>query len=150
MLTKNFTLEELTYSDIAERQGLNNSAPFDIESNLLRLCEELLEPVRELLGKPLLVSSGYRSPEVNGAAGGSSSSEHMDGRASDFRVPHMTPYAVCRKLENSELPFNQLIHEFGRWTHISIPKLGEKPKREVLTARLLNGKVVYIPGIVPV
>lgn len=151
MLSKHFSVEELTFSDTGTRLGLNNSPPQEVYFNLARLSSELLELVRDVIGKPLIITSGYRSLEVNTAIGGAKTSEHMDGRAADFKVAGMTPYEVCRKLEVIKwLEYNQLIHEFGVWTHISVPHLGEKPKLEKLTAKRVDGKTVYTTGIVPV
>lgn len=151
MLSTHFSIEELTFSDSGSRLGLSNVPPPDIEENLRRLCNDLLEEVRVIIGKPIHINSGYRSPAVNMTIGGAKNSEHLDGRAADFRVPGMTPYEVCRRLETYDwLPFNQMIHEFGSWTHISIPKLGDVPKRELLTAERIMGKTVYHLGIVPI
>lgn len=144
----------MVFSEAAQRHGLDNTPPPDVRQNLLRLCDGLLEPLRELIGKPILVNSGYRSPEVNKAIGGSMTSEHMDGRAVDFRVLHMKPYEICRLIETNtvswDLKYNQLIHEFGAWVHISIPKIGQTAKGEKLTAKKVEGKTVYLPGIFPV
>ncbi len=150
-LSKHFTLEELTFSEAAKRLNLNNEASEAIQWNLQRLCHEILEPIRELLGKPILINSAYRSPDANAVIGGSRTSEHMDGRAADIRVPGMTPLEVCTVIsENSErleIGFNQLILEFGSWTHISVPVEGSAPKYQRLTAKRVDGKVLYLSGI---
>lgn len=147
-LSTHFSLEELTFSETASRLEIGNDPDETTLLNLRMLCNELLEPIRELIGKPIHITSGYRSPRLNRAVSGSKTSEHVFGRAVDFRVAGMTPLEVCRILEASaSLKYNQLILEFNSWTHISHPGL-ESPKREKLTATRSRGLTKYLPGIV--
>jgi zinc D-Ala-D-Ala carboxypeptidase len=131
-LSPNFTLDELTASQTADRRGLDNQPTPDHLENLKRLAA-FLEDVRALIGKPLVVTSAYRSPEVNAAIGGSKSSQHMLGCAADFVVRGMAPKQVVAALVESNLPFDQVIQEFDRWTHISVPNTAStKPRRQAL------------------
>ena len=132
-LTPHFTLEELTASETAERNGWDNS-PNDVElANLTRLAD-FLEQVKVVLdGKPIMISSGLRTKKVNDAVGSKDSSQHRTGCACDFRVPGMTPDEVVRKIMASGIAFDQVIREFDRWTHISIPNSDDtSPRKQAL------------------
>ena len=132
-LTQHFTLEEMTASQTAARMGLSNE-PSDAQQAALKKTAELLEVVRAALGsKPMTITSGYRSPEVNQAVGGVGHSAHMDGMAADFICPSFgTPLEICRALASRQpaLEFDQLIHEYGQWVHIA---WGNPQRRQVLT-----------------
>lgn len=138
-LSPNFTLEELTASETAARNGLDNTPGPIAMKNLERLAQ-FLEEVRKVLGKPVVISSGYRGPEVNAHVGGSKNSQHMVGCAADIRVPGMSPDAVCKAIIASELQYDQLIREFydparaaGGWTHVSVPNTeGSTPRKQAL------------------
>lgn len=135
MLSPHFSLAELTHSQEATRKGLDNTPSEAVTDNLRRLAERL-EQVRSVLGKPVTISSGYRSPEVNEAIGGVDTSEHCDGRAADIICPaYGSPYQVAQAIYAAGIEFNQLILEYGAWVHISIPKCGRGPKMETLTYR---------------
>ena len=132
-LTPHFTLEELTASETAERNGWDNS-PNDQElANLTRLAD-FLEQVKVVLdGKAIMISSGLRTKKVNDAVGSKDSSQHRTGCAADFRVPGMTPDEVVRKIIASGISFDQVIREFDRWTHISIPNTDDtSPRKQAL------------------
>jgi hypothetical protein len=132
-LTPHFTLEELTASETAERNGWDNS-PNDAElANLTRLAD-FLEQVKVVLdGKPIMISSGLRTKKVNDAVGSKDSSQHRTGCACDFRVPGMTPDEVVQKIMASGIAFDQVIREFDRWTHISIPNSDDtSPRKQAL------------------
>ena len=124
-LTEHFTLEEFTDSQTAARKGINNtpSASSQERKNLQRAAD-VMELVRTILGgKPILISSGYRSPKVNKEVGGSKSSAHMSGLAVDFSCPGFgTPLAICKALEPHmrELEVDQLIHEYDAWVHLGL------------------------------
>jgi zinc D-Ala-D-Ala carboxypeptidase len=122
-LTPHFALEEFTASQTAARQGLNNQPDEPALANLKRTAE-LMEKVRVVLGnRPVLISSGYRSPQVNAAVGGSSSSAHMSGLAVDFTCPGFgTPRDICRALSPrmGELEIDQLILEHDGWCHLGL------------------------------
>jgi zinc D-Ala-D-Ala carboxypeptidase len=132
-LTPHFTLEELTASETAERNGWDNS-PNDQElANLTRLAD-FLEQVKVVLGgKPIMISSGLRTKKVNDAVGSKDSSQHRTGCACDFRVPGMTPDEVVRKIVSSTIAYDQVIREFDRWTHISISNSEDtSPRKQAL------------------
>jgi hypothetical protein len=130
-LSTNFTLDEFTNSQTAERNGIDNTPP-DSMLPTLRQTAYGLELVRTLLNnKPILISSGYRSPALNAAAGGAQGSQHLLGEACDFTCPtYGTPEQVVRAIVASKIPFDQVIHEFGRWVHISF---GPRNRRQALT-----------------
>ena len=131
-LSPNFTLQELTTSETAMRNGLDNTPGPIAMQNLTRLAN-FLEEVRKVLGKPIMINSAYRGPEVNAHVGGSKNSQHMVGCAADIRVPGMTPNAVCKAIIASELQYDQLIREFDSWTHISITnEEGSTPRGQTL------------------
>ena len=129
-LTKNFTLEELTHTDHRE---LSNEPNESETANLQRLAE-FLELVKELLGgKSIMVNSAFRSKAVNDAVGSKDSSQHRIGAAADIRVPNMTPDEVVKTVIASDLPFDQVIREFDRWTHISVVSHPtDKPRKQAL------------------
>jgi hypothetical protein len=129
-LTEHFTLEELTHTDHREFDNTPNDAELE---NLKRLST-FLEQVKTLLGgKPIMVNSGFRSELVNNAVGSKSSSQHRVGTACDFRVPGMTPDEVVQAVLASNLGYDQIIREFDRWTHISIPNsIHNAPRKQAL------------------
>lgn len=142
-LSAHFTLEELTHSEIAIRKGLDNTPDAEAQQNLQDLANAL-ERVRALLGVPMRINSAYRSPKVNAAVGGSSTSAHMSGQAADFTASDFgTPQEICRAIEASDLAFDQLIWE-GTWVHFGIR--GDM-RRQVLTAHFGNGRTTYTQGI---
>lgn len=126
-MTPNFTLAELTVTTT----GLVNTPNADQLANIERLAATL-ERVRKVLGgKPLLVTSAFRSPAVNRAVGGAPTSSHVHGLAADFTCPRYgSPLQVCMAIEESGIEFDQLIHEYGRWVHLGI---GPRERGEVLT-----------------
>jgi len=129
-LSPNFTLEELTHTD---HRNLDNT-PNDVElENLVRLAE-FLEQVKEVLGgKPIIVNSAFRSKAVNDAVGSSDKSQHRRGCAADIRVVGMKPDEVVRAIIEADLPYDQVIKEFDRWTHVSIPNSDDvKPRAMAL------------------
>ena len=129
-MTPHFTLEELTHTDHRE---LDNTPDDDARQNLYRLADFLEQIKALLLGKPIMVTSAYRSKAVNDAVGSKDTSQHRLGCAADIRVPGMTPDEVVKKIMVSGLPFDQLIREFDRWTHVSIPNhVSDAPRRQVL------------------
>ena len=131
MLSPNFHLTEFTTSQTAARRGIDNTpSPAIIET--LRATARKMELVRTILGgKPILITSGYRSPALNRAVRGSRTSAHMRGEAADFICPGFgSPLAICRALAiQKDLPFDQIIEE-GTWVHIGFAKF---PRRQVLT-----------------
>lgn len=131
-LSPNFTLQELTVSEIAARRNLDNTPNATEVANLVRTAE-LLEQVRALLGKPILVNSAFRSKPVNDAVGSRDTSQHRLGCAADIRVPSLTPKQVVQACVDAKIPFDQIIEEFDAWTHISVPNHnGQQPRRQAL------------------
>lgn len=129
-LSAHFSLEEMTAT---QQRGLDNRPPASVLKRL-KGTALALEDVRTLLGDaPVLITSGYRSPAVNRAVGGSPTSAHMRGEAADFICPRFgSPLAICRAIAASDLRFDQLIEEAGAWVHLG---LGGRWRREVLTWR---------------
>jgi len=130
LLSPHFSLEELTVTD--HREFTNE--PNDLEKNNLKRLAELLEQVKRLLGdKPIMVNSAFRSKQVNDAVGSKDTSQHRIGCAADIRVPSMTPDEVVKAVIASDIPYDQIIREFDRWTHISVPnEPNGKPRRQAL------------------
>jgi uncharacterized protein YcbK (DUF882 family) len=128
-LSKNFTLDELTASQTAARKGLDNTPNATEVANLVRVAA-LLEEVRALLNKPILINSGFRSKAVNDAVGSRDTSQHRIGCAADIRVPGMTPREVVEACIAANIGYDQIIEEFGSWTHISVPDSPTRPPRK--------------------
>jgi hypothetical protein len=129
-LSPHFTLEELTHTD---HRALDNT-PNDAELENLKRLAEFLEKVKTVLGgKPIMVNSAFRSKAVNDAVGSKDTSQHRIGCAADIRVPSMTPDQVVRAIIASGIDYDQIIREFDRWTHVSIPNTPEaKPRKQAL------------------
>lgn len=131
-LSEHFSLSELTASETAVRLNLDNTAPDTVIANLERLAR-LLEDVRKILGKPVMINSAYRGPAVNEAVKGKKTSQHLIGCAADIRVPGMSPDEVCRAIIKSDIQFDQLIREYDSWTHISVPNEADaNPRNQTL------------------
>lgn len=151
-LSKNFSLEEFTRSQTATRKGIHNGIRIgSVEHrNLSRLCNNLLQPLRDLLGQ-LTVSSGYRSPALNKAIGGSNKSQHTQGLAADLLSSDLTPSQLAVQIAQHG-GFDQLILEYGEWVHVSLPAEGEIARGQILTAvkvpqRFGKHRTVYVPGL---
>ena len=150
-LSKNFSVAELSKSEAATRQGLDNTPSMTIIDNLQALVDNVLQPVRDKFG-PVVVTSAYRSPEVNKAIGGSATSDHCRGQAADFEVMGMHNKDLAEWIKDN-LKFTQLILEFpsktdpnAGWVHCSYDKANLKC--QVLTAVKVGGKTVYQNGLV--
>lgn len=129
-LSPNFTLEELT---ITEHREFKNEPSSSERTNLIRLANFLEQVKVALGGKPVMVNSAFRCKEVNDAVGSKDTSQHRVGCAADLRVPGMTPDQVVQAIMSKGLPYDQLIREFDRWTHVSIPNDPKgKPRGQVL------------------
>lgn len=151
-LTKNFSLNELTQSETALRKGLNNVPTQAIIDSLQTLAVNVLQPIRDHYGKGVKVSSGYRSPEVNAAVGGSKVSDHCKGQAADIEIPGLPNMELATYIKDN-LKFTQLILEFytpgvvdSGWVHVSYNP--DNLKCQVMTAVIKDGKTVYLPGLV--
>ena len=148
-LTKNFSLEELTRSDTAERKGIDNSPTAEHIHNLAALCENVLQPLRDKVKHSIRVTSGYRSEKLNNAIGGSKTSEHSFGKAADIKLiidgENKSELLYLSILEMG-IPFRQIIWEFGdeetpSWVHISFNK--DDNKKQKLRAYKEKGKTKY-------
>ena len=125
-LTNNFSLQELLKSQTALRKGIDNKpADPSVITNLQVLCEKVLQPVRDHFGKPVVINSGYRSPKLNKAIGGSNKSQHTKGEAADIEIPGLSNKELAEYIEDN-LPFDQLILVFyngvdpnSGWVHVS-------------------------------
>lgn len=148
MISEHFSLVELTQSQAAVRNGLDNTPPPEIITNLTRLAVTL-EAIRANFNRPVLVSSGYRSALVNHAINGSPTSAHCAGLAADFTVRSVPNVEVCRWLaeQAAALDIDQVIYEFGPhgWVHVG---LANQPRHQALTAVLAKGHTVYRAGII--
>ena len=132
-LSKNFSYEELTHSNVAERKGLKNRPRTKEEEkrvieNLKALCMEVLQPLRDFLGKPVVISSGYRCAELNKAVGGVRNSQHMKGEAADIHVENTEHLLKIMHFIMDETDFDQVIWERNRagtqWVHVSYKREG--------------------------
>jgi hypothetical protein len=153
-LSENFFLDEFTRSETAALLGLDNSASDVVFVALQRLCVEALQPLRRALG-PVHITSGYRSPTLNRLIGGAPASQHCFGLAADVVVTGYTPLEVARWIYVNVPGFDQLIHEFGEWVHVSIASGSTQPRRQVLTAfkkpnTPFGAKTVYKPGLMSI
>lgn len=147
-LSKNFTLEEMTKSLTALALGIENT-PDELEvQNLIDLCRNVLQPLRDYYKLPVKVTSGYRSKALNEAVGGSQTSQHSKGQAADFTIPSVDNKEVAKYIQDN-LEFDQLILEFyedgipnSGWLHCSFNNRGNR--KEVLKAyKNSKGKTVY-------
>ena len=131
---KYFTMNELTHSATAIRKGIDNTPDNTAKANLTALVANILDPLREAYGKPIVVSSGYRCAKLNRAVGGVARSQHITGQAADIqsvsksKADHKKLFELAQRLR---LPFDQLIDEYDyKWVHISFNTRGNR--RQVL------------------
>ena len=118
----NFKISELVHSDRAKEKNINNMPDLVALDNMLNLIYFCLQPVRELIKKPMIITSGYRCKKLNTLVGGSENSQHMRGQAVDFIIQGMKPAQIVEIIKNSDIPFDQLINEYESWVHISYVK----------------------------
>ncbi len=152
-LSEHFKLNEFTKSETAMRKRIDNTPGPVHASNLKKVCEKILEPVRRHYNKPVRINSGYRGAALNAAVGGSSKSQHCNGEAVDFEIDGLANPELAKWVsENCE--FDQIILEFydakegpnSGWVHASYSE--GKNRKQILTAVNVNGKTVYKPGFV--
>jgi hypothetical protein len=149
-LTEHFTLEEMTASPTAKKLGLSNTPTPEHIENMRYCCEKILEPVRKHFGKPVTINSSYRSPAVNKAVGGSTTSQHVNGQAIDFEINGISNKIVADWVADN-LEFDQVILEFyvegdknSGWVHASIKKEGGNRKQKLIAKK--DGKSTkYVP-----
>jgi hypothetical protein len=150
-LSKNFSLSEFLASDTADRRGISNTPKREHLVALTALSTMIMQPIREYYNKGVIITSGYRSEQLNSAIGGSSTSQHSLGEATDFTVQGEDVYNTCKRIvEESGLDFDQIIYEVRgntEWIHISYNRLGGN-RKEVLTAVVQSdGKAEYTRGL---
>lgn len=141
-LGKFFYLSEFTRSEYAARHGIIIDPPPHIIEALKGLVVNVLDPLRSEIG-PIHITSGYRPIKVNQAVGGSRTSQHVMGEAADFVSERMSVRQVFDTVRRMALPYDQVIEEFGRWTHVSY---GLRNRRQALVARHEAGSVKYRPA----
>ena len=152
-LSEHFNLREFTRSETAMRRGIDNTPGPVHAKNLQKVCEKILEPVRNHFGRPVRINSGYRGPALNSAVGGSSKSQHCNGEAVDFEIDGL-PNPELAKWVADNCEFDQIILEFynpkegpnSGWVHASYCEGNNR--KQIMTAVQENGKTVYKPGFV--
>ena len=149
-LTENFSLNELTKSQTAERKGIDNTPSTEHQENLKSLCEMILQPIRDHFGQVVSVSSGYRSQELCVAIGRSTQSQHAKGQASDFEIFGVSNKELADYIDQN-LDYDQLILEYWKgedepnsgWVHCSFNTQGNR--KQYLRAYKENGSTKYEP-----
>ena len=146
-LTENFSLNELTKSQTAERKGIDNTPSTEHQENLKRLCETILQPIRDHFGQVVSVSSGYRSAELCTAIGSKTTSQHAKGEAADFEIFGISNTELADWI-NENLYYDQLILEYWKesdpnsgWVHCSFSLNGNR--KQYLRAYKENGSTKY-------
>jgi len=149
-LSEHLDLAEVTRSESAKRKGISNMPTAEHIANFKVLAEKIFEPIRTNFRCPIIISSGYRSKELNAAIGGSASSQHCSGEAIDIDMDG-TPHGVTNRMVfdyiKDNLVFDQLIYEFGDaqnpdWVHVSYETTGNQ-RKQILRASRINGKTIY-------
>lgn len=150
-LTEHFTLEELTVSPTAKKLGLSNTPTPEHIENMRYVCEKILEPVRAHFGKPVRINSSYRSPSVNKAVGGSTTSQHVNGQAVDYEIMGVDNKTLADWVAEN-LEFDQVILEFytagdknSGWVHTSIKKEGGNRHQKLIASKSKAKGTVYTP-----
>ena len=153
LLSRSFSLHELTRSEAAARLGHDQTPPEAAIENLRALCVNVLQPLRDALGRPLRINSGFRSPAANRAIGGAPSSQHLTGEAADMECAGVDTRRLAQTVLDLGLPFDQLILEFhlveeprSGWVHVSHRRIGTQ-RGDVMRAVRLPGGVSYLPGL---
>ena len=152
ILTTNFTLAEMTASQVASRNGINNNPTAGQIENLKKLCESILQPIRNHYDAPVIVSSGYRSPELCIRIGSSIDSQHAKGQAADIQVVGVDNKALAKYIKEN-LDYDQLILEFYKeeegphsgWVHVSYVGKGNRKQSLTATRSEVTKKTVYSP-----
>ncbi len=146
-LSENFSLQELTKSQTAERKGIDNTPSAEHQENLKSLCTSILQPVRDHFGRVVTISSGYRSPELCVAIGSKTTSQHAKGEAADFEIFGVSNKELADYI-NENLEYDQLILEYWKesdpnsgWVHCSFSQ--NQKRREYLKATKINGATKY-------
>jgi hypothetical protein len=136
-LSKNFTLEEFTYSETAKKNNIDNSTDKAfIINNLKELCSQVLQPLRDKIEKPINITSGYRCLKLNEKVGGVPTSQHVLGQACDLKVDDMTPFEIAQVVLELYLPFDQMVL-YNDFLHISI---STRDRRQLCYNKSYNGE----------
>ena len=144
-LSKYFSYDEMVFSQTAARRGIENIPPPMAYHNLELLCKECLYPIREAIGEPVYVTSGYRDRMVNIIIGGAPDSDHLNGQAGDIVTARFEPEEFFLFIIEKGLPFHKLINEFGRWNHVAWYGSGYGDNRQIYRALLdKNRETMYI------
>ena len=151
-LSKSFSLSEMIISQSATRAGYDNTPTPIIEMNLKRLCNDILQPIRDHIGQSIHVSSGYRSQRVNRLIGGVDTSAHVFGFAADitcpsFGDPKHLAIEIVNFLNTNKIKFDQVILEFNQWVHVGICTREGLQRGQILTAKKVNGQTKYSQGL---
>ena len=152
-LSPHFTVAEFTASQTAARRGIDNSLPASLlmaAGDTALMLEQIRDKLSRLAGRtvPIIITSGYRCPDLNTAIGSSAGSDHIRAMAADFRAPaYGTPYEIARALAPhvSELEIGQLIHEYGGWVHVSTRR-PEKQLNRIITISRRGVDVGVVPA----
>jgi zinc D-Ala-D-Ala carboxypeptidase len=142
-LSRSFHLEEFLASQTATRLERPIIATPEQIQNVARLCVGLLQPIRDQLGRAIIITSGIRPAWLNTAVGGAPNSAHLTGRAADIRVVGMSATMFCRWVKRRGFVPDKCIEEFGSWTHLQIARPGDKPRGQFLQARKVGGRTIY-------
>lgn len=126
----NFKMSELIHSDTAVKNNINNMPDINSLDCMLDLIAHCLQPIRDKIGKPMIISSGFRNSQVNKLVGGVATSQHCKGQAVDFTIPGETVSGIIFKIQTMGIEFDQLINEYDKWVHISFVK--GKNRKQVL------------------
>ena len=144
LVSPHFTFEELTFSEIALRKGLDNTPDAAQRMNLSRLANQMLEPVRDLLQVPIRINSGFRSPAVNTAVGSTAMhSAHLDGLAADFVPVGLALRNAFDAIRSNLKGWDRMIIECNAWIHIAIPEAGDPARMLAEVASGTPGNWTY-------
>ena len=142
--TPTFSLMELLVTEHRNFDEEQYNPPAAVIENLRALCVNILQPLRDSLGTPIKVNSGYRCPSLNKAIGGATNSQHMTGQAADIIDLIHGNESLFKKISELNLPFDQMIDEFNfRWVHVSYDPI--RHRKDILQAQKdAKGKTVYV------
>ena len=141
-ITANFSLREMIHSDTAVKHGIRNVPNGKHLDNIISLCENVLQPLRDKLGVPVRISSGFRCRALNKAVGGAADSQHTKGEAADIHAQGYTAQQLFDFILSSGIVYDQLIQEFDEWVHISYKREGEN-RNEALLATKKDGQTIF-------
>lgn len=136
MLATNFNLKEFIESPTAKAKKIDNTPPDNVIVNLTNLAQKVIQPLREWVGKPIKINSGYRCPKLNAAVGGAKTSQHMTGEAADLHIPSISEGKKWFEYIRKNLPYDQLIWEHSSsgsyWIHVSCKRDVSKNRKQVI------------------